>query len=139
MDTLFNIVTTAISNDSLASVSRTNPSNHILHIEGEETETVFAFNKARDLCNLAVVNNLPTGTYTTINPVVDLSITAPSDSCATVTSAVTSLAKIITDGIENPSTLPNPNEGNYPSVRTGTAIGGLTNGGVYYVLSLIHI
>ena len=133
MDTLFNIVTTAISTDSLATVTRTNPSNHILHIEGEETETIYAFNKARDLCNLAIVNNLPIGTYTTINPVKDLSITAASDSCATVTSAITSLAKIITDGIDNPSTLPEPNIGNYPNVRTGTPVTGLTNGGAYYV------
>ena len=132
MDTLFNIVTTALSSNSLATVTRTNPSNHILHIEGEETETVFAFNKARDLCNLAVVNSLPTGTYTTINPISDLSITTAADSCATVTGAITSLSKIITDGVENPSTLPNPNVGNYPNIRTGTAISGLSNGGVYY-------
>jgi hypothetical protein len=132
MDTLFNIVTTAISNDTLTSVTRTNPSNHILHIEGEETETIYAFNKARDLCNLAVVNNLPIGTYTTINPVTDLSITIAADSCATVTSAITSFAKIITDGIDNPSTLPEPNIGNYPNIRTGTPISGLSNGSAYY-------
>ena len=132
MDTLFNIVTTALSSNSLATVTRTNPSNHILHIEGEETETIYAFNKARDLCNLAVVNNLPSGTYTSRNPIVDLSITAPADSCATVTSAITSFAKIITDGIDNPSTLPNPDTGNYPLVRTGTPITGLTNGTAYY-------
>ena len=117
----------------LLTVTRTNPSNHILHIEGEETETIHAINKARDLCNLAIVNNLPIGTYTTINPVKDLSITAASDSCATVTSAITSFAKIITDAIDNPSTLPEPNIGNYPDVRTGTPIGGLTNGSAYYV------
>ena len=127
MDTLFDIITTALSSNSLASVTRTNPSNHIKHIEGEETETIFAFNKARDLCNLAVVNNLPIGTYTTIAPVKDLSITAPNDGCATVTSAITTLSAIITNGIDNPSTLPNPDVGNYPSTRTGTPIGGLTN------------
>ena len=64
MDTLFNIITTALSSNSLASVTRTNPANYIQHIEGEETETIFAFNKARDLALLAVVNNLPIGTYT---------------------------------------------------------------------------
>jgi len=133
MDTLFDIITTALSSNSLASVTRTNPSNYLKHVVGEETETIFAFNKARDLCNLAVVNNLPIGTYTTLAPIKDLSITAPSDGCATVTSAITSLAKIIADGIDNPSTLPNPDVGNYPQVRTGTAIGGLTNGGGYYV------
>ena len=133
MDTLFNIVTTAISNDSLSSVTRTNPANHILHIEGEETETIHAINKARDLMNLAVVNNLPAGTYTTINPVSDLSITLASDSCATVTSAITTLAKLMTDGIDNPSTLPQLNEGNYPNIRTGTPVTGLVNGNEYYV------
>ena len=133
MDTLFNIVTTAISNDTLASVTRTNPANHILHIEGEEIETIHAINKARDLMNLAVVNNLPIGTYTTKVPVTDLSITLASDSCATVTSAITTLAKLMTDGIDNPSTLPQLNEGNYPNIRTGTPITGLTNGTAYFV------
>ena len=132
MDTLFNIVTTAISNDSLSTVTRTAPANSIKHIEGEETETIHAFNKARDLCNLAIVNNLPIGTYTTINPVTDLSITVAGDSCATVTSTITTLAKIITDGIDNPSTLPEPNIGNYPEIRSGTPIGGLANGAAYY-------
>ena len=133
MDTLFNIITTALSSNSLASVTRTNPANYIQHIEGEETETIFAFNKARDLCNLAVVNNLPIGTYTNIVPITDLSITAPTDGCADVKSAITALSKIITDAIDNPSTLPVVNTGNYPSVRTGTAIGGLTNSKQYYI------
>jgi len=133
MDTLFNIVTTAINSDSLASVTRTNPANHISHVGGEEIETIFAYNTARDLCNLAIVNNLPTGTYTAIQPVKDLSITVAPDSCATVTSSITTLAKIITDGIDNPSTVPTVNTGNYPNVRTGTPITGLTNGSAYYI------
>jgi len=133
MDTLFNIVTTALSTNSLTSVVRTNPSNHIRHVEGEETETIYAFNKARDLALLAVVNNLPAyGTYSTTATVKDLSITEPSDSCASVTSAITTLSKIITDGIDNPSTLPNPDTGNYPKTRTGTPLGGLTNGVGYF-------
>ena len=133
MDTLFNIITTALSSNSLASVTRTNPANYIQHIEGEETETIFAFNKARDLALLAVVNNLPIGTYTNIVPITDLSITAPTDGCADVKSAITALSKIITDAIDNPSTLPTVNTGNYPLVRTGTAIGGLTNSKQYYI------
>ena len=133
MDTLFDIITTALSSNSLASVTRTNPANYIQHIEGEETETIFAFNKARDLCNLAVVNNLPIGTHTNIVPITDLSITAPTDGCADVKSAITALSKIITDAIDNPSTLPIVNTGNYPLVRTGTAIGGLTNSKQYYI------
>ena len=132
-DVLFDIVTTAINNDSLASVTRTNPANHIQHIGGEETETIFAYNKARDLCNLAVTNSLPTGTYTTVAPVTDLSITNDPGGCADVKSAITSFAKIITDAIDNPSTLPTKNIGNYPNARTGTPIGGLTSGNNYYI------
>ena len=133
MDTLFNIVTTAISSDSLSTVTRTNPANYIAHIAGEETETIFAFNKARDLCNLAVTNSLPAGTYTTIVPTTDLSITTDSGGCTDVKSAITTLSGIITNGIDNPSTLPTSNTGNYPNNRTGTAIGGISNNGTYYV------
>ena len=132
-DVLFDIVTTAITNDSLASVTRTNPANHIQHIGGEETETIFAYNKARDLCNLAVTNSLPTGTYTTVGPVTDLSITNDPGGCADVKSAITSFAKIITDAIDNPSTLPTKTIGNYPNARTGTPIGGLTSGTNYFI------
>ena len=39
----------------------------------------------------------------------------------------------MTDGIDNPSTLPQLNEGNYPNIRTGTPITGLTNGTAYFV------
>ena len=133
MDTLFDIITTALSSNSLASVTRTNPANHIKHIEGEETETIFAFNKARDLALLAVVNTLPTGTYTSIAPVKDFSITVDNGGCTDVKSAITSLSKILTDGIDNPSTVPTVDIGNYPDTRTGTAISGLTNGNAYYV------
>ena len=133
MDTLFNIVTTAISTDSLSTVTRTNPVNYIRHIAGEETETIFAFNKARDLCNLAVTNSLPAGTYTNRLPQTDLSITTDSGGCTDVKSAITTLAGIITNGIDNPSTLPVSNTGNYPNNRTGTPVGGLTHDGTYYV------
>ena len=34
----------------------------IQHVGGEEAETIYAFNKARDLCLLAVTNDLPVGT-----------------------------------------------------------------------------
>ena len=133
MDTLFNIVTTAISTDSLSTVTRTNPVNYIRHIAGEETETIFAFNKARDLCNLAVTNSLPAGTYTNRLPQTDLSITTDSGGCTDVKSAITTLSGIITNGIDNPSTLPVSNTGNYPNNRTGTPLGGLTHDGTYYV------
>ena len=75
MDTLFTILTNAISNDNLTGVTRTTPASSILHIQGEETETIFAFNKARDLALLAITNDLPAGTYTSIAPRTDLSIT----------------------------------------------------------------
>ena len=130
---MFDIVTTAITNDSLASVTRSNPANHIQHIGGEESETIFTYNKARDLCLLAVTNDLPIGTYTTRPPVTDLSITNDPGGCADVKSAITSFAKIITDAIDNPSTLPTKTIGNYPNVRTGTAIGGLTSGNNYFI------
>ena len=132
-DVLFDIVTTAISSDSLSTVTRSNPANHIQHIGGEETETIFAYNKARDLCLLAVTNDLPIGTYTTKAPTTDLSITNDPGGCADVKSAITTFAKIITDAIDNPSTLPDKSIGNYPNTRTGTAIGGLTSGNNYFI------
>ena len=133
MDTLFDIVTTAISTDSLSTVTRTNPTGYITHIGGEENETIYAYNKAKDLCLLAVTNSLPTGTYTNRVPVQDLSITNDPGGCADVKSAITTLGNIITQGIDNPSTLPVSNTGNYPNNRTGTPVGGLTNGSNYYV------
>ena len=133
MDTLFTILTNAISNDNLTGVTRVAPSSSILHIGGEETETIFAYNKARDLVLLAINNNLPAGTYTSITPFVDESITNDPNNCANVQSAVTTLAAIITEGIDNPGTIPDEDRGNYPLQRTGTPIGGLTSGDPYYI------
>ena len=101
---------------------------------GEETETIYAFNKARDLCLLAVTNDLPVGTYTTIVPQTDLSITNDSGGCADVKSAITTLAAIVTDAISNPTdALPTVDTGNYPNNRSGVPIGGLTNSSKYFV------
>ena len=105
----------------------------VQHVANETTETIYAFNKARDLCLLAVTNNLPIGTYTTIVPKTNLSITNDPGGCADVKSAITTFAKIITDAIDNPSTLPDKSIGNYPNARTGTAIGGLTSGNNYFI------
>ena len=106
----------------------------IQHVGGEEAETIFAFNKARDLCLLAVTNDLPVGTYTNIVPQTDLSITNDAGGCADVKSAITTLAGIVTNVISNPSAaLPTQDIGNYPNNRSGIPIGGLTNGSQYYV------
>ena len=133
MDTLFTILTNAISNDNLTGVTRTTPASSILHIQGEETETIFAFNKARDLALLAITNDLPAGTYTSIAPRTDLSITLDSGGCQNVKSAITTLSAILTEGIDNPGTIPDEDRGNYPLQRTGTPIGGLTSGDPYYI------
>ena len=102
----------------------------IQHVAGEETETIYAFNKARDLCLLAITNDLPIGTYTTIVPQTNLSITNDSGGCQDVKSAITVLAGIVTSAIASPaSALPTADVGNYPNNRSGTPIG----------LSLIHI
>ena len=106
----------------------------IQHVGGEEAETIYAFNKARDLCLLAVTNDLPIGTYTTRVPQTDLSITNDAGGCADVKSAITTLAGIVTNVISNPSAaLPTVDTGNYPSNRFATPIGGLTNGSQYYI------
>ena len=106
----------------------------VQHVAGEEAETIYAFNKARDLCLLAVTNDLPIGTYTTRVPQTDLSITNDSGGCADVKSAITTLAGIVTTAISSPSSaLPTTDVGNYPNNRYSTPIGGLTNGGQYYI------
>ncbi len=106
----------------------------IQHVAGEETETIYAFNKARDLCLLAITNDLPIGTYTTIVPQTNLSITNDSGGCQDVKSAITVLAGIVTSAIASPaSALPTADVGNYPNNRSGTPIGGLTNGSNYFI------
>ena len=106
----------------------------IQHVAGEEAETIYAFNKARDLCLLAVTNDLPVGTYTDIVPQTDLSITNDSGGCADVKSAITIFAGIVTGAIADPTAaLPTINAGNYPNNRSGTPIGGLANASKYFV------
>ncbi len=111
----------------------TNGTN-VQHVQGEESETVATFNKARDLCLLAVTNDLPVGTYTNIVPQTDLSITNDSGGCTDVKSAITTLAGIVTNAITNPSqALPTQDIGNYPNNRYNTPIGGLTHNAQYYI------
>ena len=76
---------------NLTGVTRTAPTNSILHIGGEEAETIAAYNYARDLALLAINNSLPTGTYTTIAPSTDLTITVDPNACANVQSTITTL------------------------------------------------
>ena len=107
---------------------------NVQHVQGEESETVATFNKARDLCLLAVTNDLPVGTYTNIVPQTDLSITNDSGGCTDVKSAITTLAGIVTNAITNPSqALPTQDIGNYPNNRYNTPIGGLTHNAKYYI------
>ena len=106
----------------------------IQHVAGEEAETIYAYEKARDLCNLAVTNSLPIGTYTNIVPQTDLSITNDSGGCADVKSAINVLASIVTNTIANPTAaLPTIDVGNYPNNRSGVPIGGLANGNQYFI------
>ena len=106
----------------------------IQHVGGEEAETIYAFNKARDLCLLAVTNSLPIGTYTNIVPKTDLSITNDSGGCQDVKSAINVLAGIVTNVISTPSDpLPTIDVGNYPNNRYSVPIGGLSNSGSYYI------
>ena len=137
MTTLFNILIQAVgitgAPGNLNGVTRTTPANAILHIGGEEQETIAAYNKARDLAILAINNNLPAGQFTTRKPVKDLSITYDAGGCANVVSAITTLAQIITEAIDNPGSLPDKDFGFYPNVRTGDPIGGLVSGNAYYV------
>ncbi len=137
MTTLFNILLQAVgttgSPGNLTGITRTSPTNAILHIGGEEAETIAAYNKARDLALLAITNSLPTGTYTTIPPVKDFTITVDSGNCANVQSTITTLAQILTEAIDNPGTLPDTDVGFYPNPRTGDPIGGLTSGSAYYI------
>ena len=137
MTTLFGILTQAVGTTgnpgNLTGVTRTAPTNSILHIGGEEAETIAAYNYARDLALLAINNSLPTGTYTTIAPSTDLTITVDPNACANVQSTITTLAQILTEAIDNPGSIPDVDQGNYPNLRTGTPIGGLTADSAYYV------
>jgi hypothetical protein len=88
-------------------------------LAGEVTQSVAAFNYARDLMKAAITNTLPTGTYTGLTPVQDLTISADpttgsnqnSSSCTQVQSAITTLTAIMTTAL---------NAGNTSSVPTET-------------------
>lgn len=85
------------------------------HLVGEETESVYAFNQARNIA-LEVINNVSVTVQsgdTTLTQVKDLTITADPNtgsntdaaSCANVKSAITSMFALITDTIATPTSL----------------------------------
>ena len=85
------------------------------HLVGEETESVYAFNEARNIA-LQVINNVDVTVVsgqTALTQVKDLTITAdPSTgsntdaaSCANVRSSITTLFGIVTNTISTPSSL----------------------------------
>ena len=85
------------------------------HLVGEETESIYAFNQARNIA-LEVINNVSVTVQTgdtALTQVKDLTITADAAtgsntdpaSCANVKSAITTLFAIITDTIATPSSL----------------------------------
>ena len=95
----------------------------IQHIVGETIETIAAIQKARDYALQAVQNLLPTK---------DVTITTDPGGCADVQSAITVLSQIVWDAIDNPGNIPTANVGNYPNIREGVTLTGLTTG-TYYV------
>ena len=80
------------------------------HIVGETVETIAAIQYARDLAIQAIQNLLPFS---------DVTITQDPGRCADVQSAITVLAQIVWDAIDNPSNVPTANVGNYPNIREG--------------------
>ena len=134
MDTLFTILTNAISNDNLTGVTRTWRTLQVVFCIFKGKRPKLSLHLIRqEILLLAITNDLPAGTYTSIAPRTDLSITLDSGGCQNVKSAITTLSAILTEGIDNPGTIPDEDRGNYPLQRTGTPIGGLTSGDPYYI------
>ena len=71
--------------------------NDILdYIQGEQEETLEAYEYAAELAKKAMTNSLPVGTYTTVAPYANINILADSSpKCADVESALTTLAGVI--------------------------------------------
>ena len=94
----------------------------IEYIVGETVETIAAIQYARDLAIEAIQNLLP---YS------DVTITQDPGGCADVQSAITTLAQIVWDAIDNPGNIPTANVGNYPNIRLGVSLTGLPVGSYY--------
>ena len=69
----------------------------IAHVTGYVTESRRVYEEARDLCILAQLSDLTTGTYSSITPVANGSVTIDPSSpeCANVTSTITTLFGIV--------------------------------------------
>ena len=94
----------------------------IVYIDGETVETIAAIQYARDLAIQAIQNLLP---------ITDVTITQDPGGCADVQSAITVLAQIVWDAIDNPGNVPTANVGNYPNIREGVTLTGLPVGNYY--------
>jgi hypothetical protein len=98
-------------------------------IQGEEVESVYAFNQARDLMKLAVTNNL---SYTDTGITTSFGATSNTDTaaCSDVQSNIENLVSIITNAINNGTTAnfaATRNVGIFANVGTANTI---TPGGV---------
>ena len=102
LTTLVNIMTTAINSGTLSAVTRTEPTNNVYHVGGEEEETIYAIQYARDLAKQAIVNQLP---------FTDITITVDLGGCSDVKSTIDTLSEIVWGGIDNPSSIPDRNPG----------------------------
>ena len=77
------------------------------HVTGEETETIYAFNQARDMMIQAMRNETITiGGHTGLTQVIDSSITTDTNSprCANEAASITTLVNILTSSITSQGT-----------------------------------
>ena len=125
LTTLVNIMTTAINSGTLSAVTRTEPTNNVYHVGGEEEETIYAIQYARDLAKQAIVNQLP---------FTDITITVDLGGCSDVKSTIDTLSEIVWGGIDNPSSIPDRNPGYYPEIAESTPITGLDAGTDYFII-----
>ena len=80
------------------------------HVAGEETETIYAFNQARDIMIEVMRNeNVTVGGHTTLTQTKDLTITVDTNNptCPQQEATITSLVQILTDTILNGTSLYN--------------------------------
>ena len=72
------------------------------HVSGEETQSIYVLNQARDLAIQAMRNETITiGGHSTRTQFKDLTITVASDNCAQVASSITTLMAIVVQAIQN--------------------------------------
>ena len=78
------------------------------HVAGEEAQTIYAFNQARDMMIQAMRNEAITvGGHTTLTQSFDLTITpdTTNPTCQQQASTITSLVQVITNAIQTPTSL----------------------------------